>query len=285
MRQSVVFDMREFTAQSLLSTPTVRLWDVCCQGCRREKSEQEAVPAAQLVFPYRGVYVRHRGNEDAVAEANQVLFFNAREEYRVSHPVPGGDASLVLVIDEQTLCELVPRTLIHVTNSLAFRRQRQRLDGCAQALVALLRHTVRRGIVEPLEAEVLALSLAQRALGANAPGANAGRQKLVDRVKLILASDPARRWTLADIAAQVRGSPVYLTQVFRQVEGVPLYRYQLRLRLSRALHLLPRYDDLTTLGLDLGFSSHSHFSAAFRSAYGLSPSQFRRALHHRPVIR
>ena len=33
----------------------------------------------QLVFPYRGVYVRHVGDDEAVAEANQVLFFNAGE--------------------------------------------------------------------------------------------------------------------------------------------------------------------------------------------------------------
>ena len=88
----------------------------------------------------------------------------------------------------------------------------------------------------------------------------------------MLASDLARRWTLAEIAAEVRGSPVYLTQVFQQVEGLPLYRYQLRLRLARALDLLAQYDDLTALSLDLGFSSHSHFSAAFRQAYGRSPS-------------
>jgi AraC-like DNA-binding protein len=100
----------------------------------------------------------------------------------------------------------------------------------------------------------------------------------VDRAKLVLASDPARRWTLADIAAEVRGSPVYLTQVFQQVEGVPLYRYHLRLRLARALDLLAQSEDLTTLGLDLGFSSHSHFTAAFREAYGRTPSEFRRSV-------
>jgi AraC-like DNA-binding protein len=103
----------------------------------------------------------------------------------------------------------------------------------------------------------------------------------VDRAKLVLASDLGRRWTLAEIAAEVRGSPVYLTQVFQQVEGLPLYRYQLRLRLARALDLLPQYDDLTALSLDLGFSSHSHFSAAFRQAYGRSPSEFRQSALHR----
>jgi AraC-like DNA-binding protein len=103
----------------------------------------------------------------------------------------------------------------------------------------------------------------------------------VDRVKLVLTSDLARRWTLAEIAAEVRGSPVYLTQLFQQVEGLPLYRYQLRLRLARALDLLAQCDDLTTLSLDLGFSSHSHFSAAFRETYGRSPSEFRQSALHR----
>jgi len=86
---------------------------------------------------------------------------------------------------------------------------------------------------------------------------------------------------LADIAAEVRGSPVYLTQVFQQVEGLPLYRYQLRLRLARALDLLGEYENLTSLGLDLGFSSHSHFSAAFRRIYGRSPSEFKQSAFRR----
>ena len=70
---------------------------------------------------------------------------------------------------------------------------------------------------------------------------------------------------------------MYLTQVFQQVEGIPLYRYQLRLRLARALDLLDRYHDLAALALDLGFSSHSHFSAAFRQAYGRAPSELQRS--------
>ncbi len=44
----------------------------------------------------------------------------------------------------------------------------------------------------------------------------------------------------------------------------------------RALDLLGRYDDLTQLGLELGFSSHSHFSSAFRQAYDRTPAEFQR---------
>ena len=268
----------EVSVQFLLKSPTVTIRDVCCEGRCRDKSAEEWTAATELVFPYRGVYVRHVGNDQAVAEANQVLFFNASEGYRVSHPVSGGDACLSLAISEPLLRELAPLTFLGDNARLAFRPQRLRIDARAQALVAVLRHSLRQNIAGPLEAESLALTLVQRALGprtTHAAGASIGRQRLVDRVKLVLASDPARRWTLAEIAAEVRGSPVYLTQVFQQVEGLPLYRYQLRLRLARALDLLAQYDDLTALSLDLGFSSHSHFSAAFRQVYGRSPSEFR----------
>lgn len=270
----------EFAAHCLLETPTVTVRDVYCQGSCPQQTAEECAIATQLVFPYRGVYVRHLGQEQAVAEANQVLFFNATESYRVSHPVPGGDASLTLILSGPLFRELAPRTSLRDGAALAFRHQRLRIDARTQALVALLRHSLRENIAESLEAESLALTLVQRALGprtTHAAGATVGRQRLVDRAKLVLASDLARRWTLAEIASEVRGSPVYLTQVFQQVEGLPLYRYQLRLRLARALDLLVQYDDLTALSLELGFSSHSHFSAAFREAYGRSPSEFRQS--------
>lgn len=272
--------MSELAIEFLLKSPTVIIRDVCCKGSSRGQDAEECATVTELVFPYRGVYVRHLGQDQAVAEANQVLFFNAGEGYRVSHPVPGGDACLTLEVSESLLHELAPRALLDDGVTPRFLSQRLRIDARAQVLMALLRHSLRQNIAEPLEAESLALTLVQRALGprtAHAAGASAGRQRLVNRAKLVLASDLARRWTLAEIAAEVRCSPVYLTQVFQQVEGLPLYRYQLRLRLARALDLLARYDDLTTLSLDLGFSSHSHFSAAFREAYGRSPSEFKQS--------
>lgn len=276
--------MSELSVHLLLRTDTLAIRDVVCSGECRHRSAEECSSHTHLVFPYRGVYVRHLGRDLAVAEANQVLFFNRDEAYRVSHPVAGGDACLVLALDEPWLRELVPKSQVREGGTLAFRRQRLRIDPRAQALVALLRHSLARGAAEPLEAESLALTLLRRAVGertAHAAGASAGRQRLVDRAKLVLGSDPARRWTLAEIAAEVGVSPVYLTQVFRQVEAMPLYRYQLQLRLARALDLLGDYDDLTRLGADLGFSSHSHFSAAFRQTYGRTPAEFQRAVHAR----
>src|SRR5437899_2299317 len=114
--------MLEFTVQSLLKTPTVMIRDVYCQGSCRHQSAEECATTTELVFPYRGVYVRHLGQDQAVAEANQVLFFNATEGYRVSHPVPGGDACLSLVISEALLRELAPKALLRDGAGLAVRR-------------------------------------------------------------------------------------------------------------------------------------------------------------------
>jgi AraC family transcriptional regulator len=58
-------------------------------------------------------------------------------------------------------------------------------------------------------------------------------------------------------------------------KGVSLRRYVNQLRLARALIELRSVDDLTRLALELGFSSHSHFTLAFRRAFGCTPSQFR----------
>jgi hypothetical protein len=102
--------------------------------------------------------MRHLGEDQAVAEANQVLFFNAAEGYRISHPVSGGDASLSLAISEPLLHELAPSTYLRDSATLAFRRQRLRIDARAQSLVALLRHGLRGNIAEPLEAESVALT-------------------------------------------------------------------------------------------------------------------------------
>jgi AraC-like DNA-binding protein len=272
--------MSNFSCDVLLATESLKLRRVQCGGECRHRSAEECAASTQLVFPYRGVYLRHLGSDQAVADANHVLFFNAQEGYQVSHPVDGGDACLSLTLDESLLAELTPRSLVQQGGRTAFRRQSLRIDARAQALVALLRHTLDNGAIEQLEAEALVLTLVSRSLGPRTTHESTSthaRRRLADRVKLLLASDLSRRWTLADIGKAIGSSPVYLTQVFSQVEGIPLYQYQLQLRLARAVNMMDEYEDLSALAAELGFSSHSHFASAFRRAFGRSPTEFRRS--------
>ena len=98
----------------------------------------------------------------------------------------------------------------------------------------------------------MTLALVGRALSQrSAPGpiATARTRRFVDHAKVVIAADLGCRRALADIATEVGLSPIYLTQIFQHVEGIPMYRYQLRLRLARALELLGDYDDVTDLAL------------------------------------
>src|SRR5690606_10971365 len=206
--------MSDFTVHLLPRTPLVQVRDVLCAGSCRRPGAVERAGRTQLVFPSRGSYMRHVDGAEAVADAGQVLFFNAGEDYQVSHPNPGGDASLSLWMDAQLLREVAPAALLHPGEPLRFREPRLRIDPRAQVLVALLRHALHEGVAEPLEAESLALTLVHRALAprtTHAAGSSHGRQRLVDRARLVLARDLARRWTLAEAAAQAGVSPVYRT--------------------------------------------------------------------------
>src|ERR1700761_3988911 len=129
----------EISVSRLLDTQTLSLRDVICPGGCRHKSAEECASSTYFVFPYRGAYVRHLGSDEAVAEANQVLFFNQGESYRISHPVKVGDACVSLAGSEPLLRELVPKSHVREGATLAFQRQRLRIDARAQALAALLR--------------------------------------------------------------------------------------------------------------------------------------------------
>jgi AraC-like DNA-binding protein len=89
-----------------------------------------------------------------------------------------------------------------------------------------------------------------------------------------LSSDLGSQRRLAEL---LDVSPAHLTDSFRRAEGVPIVRYQIELRIARALRELPHANDLAALALALGFANHSHFSTSFRAHTGLTPSQFRAA--------
>ena len=78
--------MTELSSHLLLNTETATIRDVVSGGECRHRGAEECAQATHLVFPCRGVCVRHVGRYAAVAEANQALFFNAAESCRISHP-------------------------------------------------------------------------------------------------------------------------------------------------------------------------------------------------------
>jgi AraC-like DNA-binding protein len=84
---------------------------------------------------------------------------------------------------------------------------------------------------------------------------------------------------LASLAELARLSPYHFCRAFKQSFGVPPHRYHTARRIERAKALLanPRLS-VTDIGLTVGFSETSSFTAAFRKATGLTPTGYRRNL-------
>jgi AraC-like DNA-binding protein len=272
-------EVPELTRTVLFASESFELADVRCRGTCKHRSPEESQRAAQLIYPYRGAFLRHLGNQAMLADANQVLCFSTGEAHQVSHPVPGGDACLVLTLSAPVLEALAPTGGVDA-HAEGFALTHRTLAPETQLRRAGLFVRLMRGEATPLEADEELLALARESLeDVPQPKRRPTRatKQLVERVKLRLAEADVGRLSLADLGRDVGVSPVYLTQVFRDLEGVPLYRYQLRLRLAQALDRLPDADDLAALALDLGFASHSQFTARFRETYGQPPSRLRRA--------
>jgi AraC family transcriptional regulator len=85
--------------------------------------------------------------------------------------------------------------------------------------------------------------------------------------------------SLAALARLVRLSSYYFCRAFKQSFGVPPRRYHVNRRIEHAKALLANpILSVTEIGLALGFSETSSFSAAFRHTTGITPTQYRRTL-------
>ena len=84
---------------------------------------------------------------------------------------------------------------------------------------------------------------------------------------------------LATLAQLARLSPYYFCRAFKQSFGVPPHRYHTGRRIEHAKALLAtRAHSVTDIGLTVGYSETSSFTAAFRKAVGLTPSAYQRSL-------
>jgi AraC-like DNA-binding protein len=81
--------------------------------------------------------------------------------------------------------------------------------------------------------------------------------------------------SLSDIAREGDVSVFRVCRVFRAATGSTLHAYRNQMRLQAALERLGGGESLTEVALDLGYSSHSHFTAAFRELFGVTPSSVR----------
>jgi AraC family transcriptional regulator len=101
------------------------------------------------------------------------------------------------------------------------------------------------------------------------------QKKLVQYIEEHLDDDIS----LSSLARLVRLSPFHFSRAFKQSFGLPPHRYLTSRRIDRAKDLLAdRELSVTEIGLGVGFSETSSFTAAFRKVTGETPSEYRRSL-------
>lgn len=87
-----------------------------------------------------------------------------------------------------------------------------------------------------------------------------------------IAAAVERPATLRLLAADSGWSPWYLSRRFSAEVGLPLHRYLMRARLRAALaRVIGTHEPLSQVAAAVGFSSHSHFTSAFRAEFGTTP--------------
>jgi len=267
------------------STPLVRVGEWQCVAGNGGLGEERSQPWHVIGFPLSGTYRLHRSRDSVLVDSNQIMFFNANVGYRTSHPHGFGDSGGSLVLRSDLLEELLGGNASGRTppSDQPFGRTHGPNTARAQLLVWLLLRRLRpTETLDPLDIEELAMRIggeAVRCLVATAVPSSAGsrahvqRLVCVERIKDHFAERFSSKSDLLELARVADCSPFHLCRLFRLETGLSLSSYRTKLRLAAALDRIE--EDLANLALELGFSSHSHFTESFRGLFGWTPSAVR----------
>jgi len=244
-----------------------------------------------FVFPRRSVALRHDGGRPFVADPTVVTLYNRGQLYWRDPVDPAGDECEWFAVEDSVLLGAVRHF-----DPAADRPDRPfphpyapcgpRAYLAQRALFDRLRHGT---AVDPLWVEEQVVHLLSSVLKATyAFWGGRPREALssslhrdqVEHVRGVLSENLGDALPLARIAGAAGLSVFHLCRVFHAATGSTLHAYRNQVRLRSALERLADAD-LTQLALDLGYSSHSHFSDAFKRAFGVTPSAARRQLSGR----
>jgi AraC-like DNA-binding protein len=89
----------------------------------------------------------------------------------------------------------------------------------------------------------------------------------------ILEQNISNSLTIRELSRKVAMNECYLKKGFKALVGKTIHEYQQELRVSRAKELLKEGNTVTDVANTLGYSSISHFSAAFKRITGMKPCE------------
>jgi len=238
-----------------------------------------------LTFPRRGLFRMHMSDVVFVADPNTVIFQNADDTFRTSHPGGRGDETTWVAVAPEFISDSL-ETDVEAAHPFAASHATS-TPRCFLLQRLLFEYAMRGRAADNARIVLLVHALVRESISLSRPAPDDKPARMrestlrvhvecAEAVKILLAQRFTERLTLEQIAAHVHTAPCHLCRLFRRVVGLPIHRYLNRLRLREAI---TRFADpsmnLAGVALDVGFASHSHFTDAFRREFGVPPSTVR----------
>jgi AraC-like DNA-binding protein len=140
-----------------------------------------------------------------------------------------------------------------------------------------LGHAYNGAVSRTLVDRIVRLQLAADARQPDSVGLEAEARRVVETLIDRTLQEPL---SSAALAAKVGMGLGRFLREFKVAFAATPHQFIQQRRLQRACELLCTTDAaLSTVALETGFASHSHFATAFRAALGMTPSDYRRANH------
>jgi AraC-like DNA-binding protein len=99
---------------------------------------------------------------------------------------------------------------------------------------------------------------------------------IVGRVLQVVHADPARRWTVDDLAHEAAASRTVLAERFNAVLGQAPIEYVTGWRMQLAAERIRNSNDsLAAIAADIGYESEAAFNRAFKRVTGVTPGRWR----------
>jgi AraC-like DNA-binding protein len=100
--------------------------------------------------------------------------------------------------------------------------------------------------------------------------------RIVSRALRLVHSDPARRWTVSDLAREAGTSRTVLTDRFNAVMGQSPIEYVTNWRMQLAAERIRNHQStFAAIAADVGYESEAAFNRAFKRVIGVTPGRWR----------
>ncbi len=266
-----------------------RIGRFSCPPWHPNFSDTGPIHGMTIVFPRTSVTITHVGKSPIVGDPNVIMFYNQGQRYTRGKLSEKGDICDWFGFSAQAVVEALRPLDPHVddrwdkpfvfshgpSTSHLYLQQRLLVEAFSQANSPDLLY-VEEKMLAILQAAIHIRYQRKRPSSPKSPATQKNHRELVAGAKTLLATRFAESLTLEMLAQALYASPYHLCRVFRQQTGQTIHSYLNQIRLRASLEPVAAHaTSLTELSLALGFANHSHFSAAFRRAFGVSPSQLR----------